>query len=430
MSVTKDIFIYGDIVPFKYWDTDSVIDMASLNKMIIDAGLQRGDTLRCNLNTFGGCTITAFAMYNRLRRLSIEDGIKVITRPDGYVASSGVIILLAGDERIGNEFAEPFVHCAWTYADGNAKDFTKVQEELTRTDDQIATLYEKRTKITKAEALELMNSETWITVERCKELEFYTSIENVEVPTREVFNSLKKDRLKVNNQNIMNNKKPKDAGLFNLLKNYFKSSNKIVFTATDSEVDFYDLGETDVPAVGDKATVDGEPAGDSTDNGEILMKSGETYVFDGETLTEIKAAEDADDDANDDVVAENENLKAENTRLETEISNLKKKYNSLKKEKAGADAILNKLKGVTEKQLNSILNKTDIEEDDDEDIEEDDDEDIDDEFADDGGFPSRKQPKSRAQNSGTPTRKNSSTDKGSTRNLIASMNEKLLSPKA
>src|SRR5690606_39910591 len=114
----------------------------------------------------------------------------------------------------------------------------------------------------------------------------------------------------------------KDKSFWNKIKKDIDSflgteaKNKKVYTADNSEHDFYELGDDATPASGDKARFNGKPAGESN-NGEYVMPSGETYKFVGEELTEIVPKE------------EDNTLETENAALKTEVENLKKKINTL-----------------------------------------------------------------------------------------------------
>ena len=314
-----EISIYGDIVPFKYWG-DAEYDLSDLNSALASLDTSGDKELIVNIHTFGGCTITAFAIYNKLRRFKREKGVNITTRVDGYCASAGVALLLAGDKRIGNAYAEPFVHNAWTWAwdDLDKKKATKIAEDLTKTDNQIAALYADRTTITVEEALAFMDADTWLTADQCMQYGFFTELEADVIVTdkAEVFNSLRalrptKQNNSNNNNNAMSNKKKES--ILNRINKLF-AKNLIVFTAEQKELDFYDLVEGDTPGIGDKATFDGKPAGDSND-GTYVMASGETYVFTGEELTTITPADENTEDDTD--------LAAENAALKEEIANLK-----------------------------------------------------------------------------------------------------------
>ena len=132
---------------------------------------------------------------------------------------------------------------------------------------------------------------------------------------------------------------------------FFRStSNKIVFTADNSELDFYELGEDETPKVkdgetpGDKAKYDGKPAGESN-NGEYVMASGETYKFNGEELIEITPKEEeTTKDSN--LKAENEALKEEVQNLKTTISNLNTKNSLFQNQLSTARNIIKKFENL------------------------------------------------------------------------------------
>lgn len=343
--MTHEIYIYGDIVPFKWLKDGSEFDRADLNSAIDSLDLQEGDELIYNIHTFGGCTTTAFAMYNKLKRVKNEKKITLTSRADGYCASSGVILLLAADKRIGSKYLKPFVHNAWTWAMGNKEDVRKVYEDLLKVDQAIAELYAEETTITVEEASALMDESRDLISEECLSYGFYTELENVKaVEVEETFNSIL-TRRQNQNKNMSNNKN-KDAerkSILQRIENFLMGpQNKIVFTADNSELDFYELGEDDVPAVGDKAKFDGKAAGESN-NGEYTMPSGEVYKFTGEELTEIVPKEE---DATDDLAVENESLKKDIENLKTEIQNLKTEKDTVNKKLNDATEIINSFKNL------------------------------------------------------------------------------------
>lgn len=336
-----EIDIYGDIVAFKYWG-DNEFDLKDLKNKLSELTINEGETLTINIHTYGGDTTTAFGMYNLLKRFKTENKITLRTRVDGHCASSGVIILLAGDKRVGNSYIKPFVHNAWTWTwDGiNKEDAKKIYEDLSAVDDAIASLYATETTITKEEALQLMSESRELTAEECQKYGFYTELENVViVETSDPFNAVitRNIQNRKNNLNDMNkNKKSVLNTLLKQVQNFLKSENKIVFTATNEELDFYELGDEDTPKVGDKAKFDGKPAGDSND-GTYILASGETYKFEGEELKEII---EANDDENDDLEVENQKLKDENAELKSQLEALNKKKQKSDKELAEAKNII------------------------------------------------------------------------------------------
>jgi ATP-dependent protease ClpP protease subunit len=337
-----EINIYGDIVAFKYWNDGSEYDRSDLNKAIDSLDLKKGDELIYNIHTFGGCTTTAFAMYNKLLRVKAEKEITLTSRADGFCASSGVILLLAGDKRIGSSYLKPFVHNAWVWSDAqNKEEAKKTYEELEQVDNSIAQLYAERTSINKEKALELMSESRDVTLDECIEFGFYTETENVySAENKVILNSLRsknsKNRSKIKSKNKMAkealtkkeaNKKFKSLGetlngILDVVKGKKSTKNLLLQDANGAEIDFTDLEADATPSVGDKATIDGETA-----TGEHVMPTGETYVFvDGE-LTEIKEAS-----SDDEPTEEMENLQTENSELKTENKKLKKNLKKVSKE--------------------------------------------------------------------------------------------------
>ena len=308
-----NISISGDIIPFSYenW-SENEYSIKSLQNDLNTLVVAENDEVIVGINTFGGDVETGFSIYNLLLRYKNEKKIQLTTRVDGYCASIGVVILLAGDKRIGNQYVTPFVHNAWTIADGDANDFKQISEDLQKTNDKIAKLYAEKTNIDFETAINLMNADNFIDAEKVLEYGFYTELENQTVNM--IMNSFKKFR-NFNNKLDTNMEKQIKA-IYNKLFGNVK--NKIVFTAENKELDFYELADGDAIVVGVKANFDGQPA-----TGEHLTASGETYVFEAGTLTEIKEVV-ADD--------EMENLKAENENLKAEIETLKETQNSLKAE--------------------------------------------------------------------------------------------------
>lgn len=342
-----EINIYGDIVPFKWFNDGSEYDLKDLNDSLSGITTEADDELIVNIHTFGGCTATAFGIYNKLQRFRDQNKIKLTTRVDGWCASSGVIILLAGDRRIGNQFAEPFVHNAWTFTMGDKNQHQKHMEDLARVDDQIATLYANRTSIEKEKAIELMNSETFVTPEDSLAFGFYTELENVYAAENSlIFNSLR-TRNNEQRNNLKNNMNTEKKTVWNKLKQdidaFFGTpsqvKNKIVFTAENAELDFYELADDATPAIGDKAKYDGKPAGDSNE-GTYVLQSGETYTFSGEELTAITPKEEEVDTTVEDLKTENATLTAEVENLKNQITNLKTEKETLSNRITTAETII------------------------------------------------------------------------------------------
>lgn len=336
---THEINIYGDIVPFKWYDDGSEFDIESLNTALNSINPESGDEVMVNIHTLGGCTTTAFAIYNKLLNYKTRNGVSLSTRADGYCASSGVIILLAGDKRIGNQYAEPFIHNAWCYTVGNREEHKKTADLLDRVDNQIASLYAERTKISREEALQLMEQDSFVSADAALKYGFYTEFENVYAPENSiVMNSIRSRNAaqRTKNTQHMNKTEKEKKDFFKRVENFLFGEgpkNKILYTAENNELDFFELGEDDTPKLGDKARFDGKPAGESN-GGEYLMPNGDTFKFVGEELTEIIEKED-------ELAAENEELKIENSKKQKQIDDLRKQIEALNKKNEEISGRLN-----------------------------------------------------------------------------------------
>jgi ATP-dependent protease ClpP protease subunit len=106
----------------------------------------------------------------------------------------------------------------------------------------------------------------------------------------------------------------KNQGLLDKIMAIFKPK-VVALMVTDAEgaqIEFPEVADGVAPVVGDKAKgADGQPA-----SGEIVMATGEIYVFEAGTLTEIKPKEEETDNT----AVELEALKAENEALKAELA--------------------------------------------------------------------------------------------------------------
>lgn len=278
-----EIKVYGEIVPFEeQWiiDQGGYVNLSTVQEQLAKAD---GKDVTVKIRSFGGDVQTGFDIYNELRRYAKDKKAKVTTLGEGQVASIATVIFLAGDERVLTEHTQPFVHNAWTYTMGDSKELLRVATELESCNQKIAEHYALHTDLTVEEALELMKNETSITPEEAKEMRFCTSIEEVLRPV-----ALK--RFSTNNK--LNNMNKKTQALYNKVAKFLgQFSNKVVTTADGKELDFYELEDDAVIAVGDKVYYEGMDA-----DGSYIMPSGETYVCVAGVLQEIQSEDETDTD--------------------------------------------------------------------------------------------------------------------------------------
>ncbi|KVS62681.1 head maturation protease, ClpP-related [Burkholderia cepacia] len=115
-----------------------------------------------NLNSPGGDFFEGVAIYNLLRQHDAEVTVNVM----GLAASAASVIAMAGDKILMGDGAFLMIHNAWSVAVGNRHDFIAAAETLAPFDDAMASLYAKRSGMSKSDAAALMDKETWISADQ------------------------------------------------------------------------------------------------------------------------------------------------------------------------------------------------------------------------------------------------------------------------
>lgn len=298
-----EVKIYGEIVP----SNDEFIEvegkggyctLSYLQKQLLEA---KGQPVRVRINSVGGDVNAGFAMYAELRRYAKQHGVAIETFGEAYVASIATIIFLAGDRRVLTAHTSPFIHNAWTGLEGDFRDFRQTAEELETCSDLMAKHYEAHTSLTYEDARALMDGNTSVTVEDALAMGFATDIERLEKP-KALKGVLSRCKMSINKQKENMAKNEVSIGsrlkaLGEFLFTTFKALKEVT-AADETVVTFPDIEADAEPQTGDKATINGEPA-----NGNVVMKSGETYVFtDGELAEIIPADEETYDEPTDEQV--------------------------------------------------------------------------------------------------------------------------------
>lgn len=343
--MAHEIKIYGEITPFQDSNADEYgyYNLKSLERDLSEAN---GKDVRVRINSFGGDVDEGFAIYSSLRRYAKENNAKIITLAEGRCASIATVIFLAGDERVLTKHTEPFVHDAWMYTQGNAKQLRLSADELEKASKRIAEHYAEHTDLTVDEALVLMEDETSITPEECVKLRFATKIEELARPValQKIINKQTNINKMANTENVGTFEEffSKLSALLNSSKKEPKKiQNKIVFDANQSEVDFYELGEDEVIEVGAKATIDGKPA-----DGDVLMADGNTFVFSNGELIEIKEAEEDVNDEDSRIAELEAELASLKASKESELNAVQEENKTLQNKVTELEAVVNKIKAL------------------------------------------------------------------------------------
>lgn len=128
------------------------------------------NNIELHINSYGGDVNHGIAMYESL----LESGAQVSVRIYGHTASIATVIAMSAplERRIASINSMGLVHRARGWAQGVSSTIKAYAEWLEKTDDNIASIYEKSTTMTKEDAIELMsrvNGEgEWLTAKEMK----------------------------------------------------------------------------------------------------------------------------------------------------------------------------------------------------------------------------------------------------------------------
>ena len=160
-----DLFIYGDIVDFAWWEDD--VSANDIRKKLNETNAK---TINVHINSLGGDTFTGVAIYNLLKAKSKTA--KIITYVDAIAASAASIIAMAGDKIIMPSNTLMMIHNCWTLSIGNANELWKTASDMDKIMDAVIQCYLSKIKITEEELRTLLDDETYLTAQEALEKGF------------------------------------------------------------------------------------------------------------------------------------------------------------------------------------------------------------------------------------------------------------------
>lgn len=119
------------------------------------------EPMEIRINSAGGSVFDGMAIYNTLRNRAGDVRIHV----DGLAASIASVIAMAGNEIVMEPGSMMMVHNPWNITIGDADDHRQSAELLDKVRDSLMSAYERRTGLSRAELVTLMEQETWMSAE-------------------------------------------------------------------------------------------------------------------------------------------------------------------------------------------------------------------------------------------------------------------------
>lgn len=197
------IDVKGTIVPNDdQWIYDLFEIEATSPKIVNDAiANANGDRLDVYINSGGGDVFSGSEIYSALREYSGTVKIHVV----GIAASAASVIACAANCEM-SPTAQIMVHNVSSCTNGDYHDMDKMSEILQKANETIAAAYVAKSGMSKQEALDLMDRETWLSAEDAlklglvdeisgnKNMQLVAGIENI-IP-RSVIDKMNAERIR------------------------------------------------------------------------------------------------------------------------------------------------------------------------------------------------------------------------------------------
>lgn len=124
------------------------------------ASAEEGEALEVDINSGGGSVFAGSEIYAALRAYKGPVNIHVV----GLAASAASVIACAGHSDIAPT-AQMMVHNVSAWSAGDYHEMDKTSDMLKQANRSIAAAYVAKTGMSEADALELMDKETWLTAD-------------------------------------------------------------------------------------------------------------------------------------------------------------------------------------------------------------------------------------------------------------------------
>lgn len=307
------IFIVGTIGTFEDTDEPGVelIDVVSQVRALGEV-----DEYKVLIKSPGGYVHVGDEIYNYLESLKKP----ITTVGQGLVASMATVIFMVGQTRILQPDTEFMIHLPLGGVEGNSQQVAEYAKEMLDIEKRMIKFYGEKTGLTEAALLPFMAAETWLNPEQAFELGFTTLKTTAPAETaKKAIAKINLTQSKMSKQKLSNEEKGIFEKFFKKMATMLeidKPKNIIIQDANGVDIDFTEVEEGESVAEGDTAVIDGQPA-----EGEYVLPSGETYVFSGGALTEIRPAEGGDDNEEMQALQQRiEELEASNADLQTQLT--------------------------------------------------------------------------------------------------------------
>lgn len=163
----SEILLYGPIGDYPWEDSAVSAKQFADELKKLPSSIKE---IHLRVNSPGGSVFDGMAMYEQLKSQKSKQGRKIVCYVDGVAASIASIIILAADEIIVGDASFIMIHKPLVMTYGNSNDHERNIEILDRIEDQMISIYARKTGMSRVEIAAALSKETW-----------YTSAEALEV---------------------------------------------------------------------------------------------------------------------------------------------------------------------------------------------------------------------------------------------------------
>ena len=167
-----DIYIFGEIVSYKWDDTDTTA--ASFQKDLKELG--EVNQINLHINSPGGSVFEGIAIGNMLKQHKAH----VTAHVDALAASIASVMVASCDKVVMPENSMLMIHNPWTFSIGNAKELRKQADDLDKiAESSVVTYLSKASdKLSEEKIKQIMDEETWLSAAEAYEYGLCDAVES------------------------------------------------------------------------------------------------------------------------------------------------------------------------------------------------------------------------------------------------------------
>lgn len=164
----SELRIFGEIGPDYFGMISDTAVIRALDEL-------KGKKISVRINSPGGDAFMGVSIMNAFRRHAA----KITVHVDALAASAASIIAMGADKIVMHEGAMMMIHRAWTIGLGNAEDFAKISDTLSKVDQNLIDIYHRKSGLDKAKVKQLVDAETWLTGDEAVDLGFADEVDQI-----------------------------------------------------------------------------------------------------------------------------------------------------------------------------------------------------------------------------------------------------------